>query len=363
MLPDKVETGNSKLNNSIVGKRFAQMESLVSDSVRPPFPRILMFELTNACNHACLFCANAQMTRRRHFIDAALFSRLLHEGYDLGARDLALHATGEPTLDQRLPDFVRLAEEIGYTYIYLTTNGSAELEFYHALIRAGIHSLKFSINAAKRDTYRLTHGKDHFNKVMENLRALDRWRKENGYSLRLLASFVYTELTRAELDLARAAVGPLVDDFVIAPTLNQGGQTSLVFQLLKPSDSPAPPALGKAKPCFMLWSRAHISYEGYLTICCADFENNLAICDLNSTTLKDAWHHPLFVDMRRRHLSQQLMGTLCHNCLYQVNLPFDSLSPELSTRPEQTRVIKQLERVNRALKRWPDKVGNESFSV
>lgn len=338
-------------SNSIIAKRLGEMDAQVSESLYPPFPRILMFELTNACNHACLFCSNAQMTRHRGFIDAALFNRLIREGYDLGARDLALHATGEATLDQRLPDFVQCAREVGYTYVYLTTNGSAELKLYHALVQAGIHSLKFSINGVKRDTYWLTHGKDHFDKVMGNLHSLDKWRKENNHPLRLLASFIYTKLTQGERHVAQQIIGPFVDDLVIESVMSQGGQNYHDFQLLRPTDCPPPPPPRKAKPCSMLWSRMHISWEGYLTICCVDYENSLAICNLNSTSLGDAWHHPLFAEMRRRHLSQQLEGVLCENCLYQVNHPFAPLRPELATRPEQMRIERHLELVKKAVER------------
>jgi len=336
-------------SNSIIAKRHAEMDAQVSESLYPPFPRILMFELTNACNHACLFCANSQMTRQRGFMDATLFNRLIREGYALGARDVALYATGEATLDQRLPDFVQRAREVGYTYIYLTTNGSADLEFYHALIQAGIHSLKFSVHAVKRHTYRLTHGKDHLDKVIGNLRSLDKWRKENGHSLRLLASFVPTKLTQGERHLAKEIIGPLVDDLGIWPIMDLGGQTFHAFQLLKTTDCPPPPLPGKAKPCSMLWSRAHISWEGYLTICCVDYENSLAICDLNITTLGDAWHHPRFADMRRRHLLQQLDGMLCGNCLYETNHPFTPLCHELATKPQQIRIERHLNLIKKAI--------------
>ena len=336
--------------DSIIAERLAEMEISENESLYPPFPRILMFELVNACNHACIICASSQKTRKPGFMDAALFYRLIQEGYDLGARELALYSTGEPTLDKRLPAFVNKAKEIGYTYIYLTTNGSAELEFYHSLVQAGLHSLKFSINGITRDSYLLTHGKDNFDKAMTNLISLDKWRKENKHPLRLLVSFVYTKLTENEQTLAKEKIGPFVDDLWILPLNDLGGQMYEIYQILKPTDCSPPPTPKMAKPCFMLWKRMHISQDGYLTICCVDFDNTLAICDLNNMSLLDAWHHPLFAEIRKRHLSQQLDGTLCKNCLYQINEPFIPLNPALATSPDPKKSKRNLERVQKALK-------------
>ena len=64
----------------------------------------------------------------------------------------------------------------------------------------------------------------------------------------------------------------------------------------------------------MPFNRLHVSCEGFLTICCVDYQNYLAVADLKSASLCDAWHAPEFKDIRRRHLAAELAGTLCGNC-------------------------------------------------
>ena len=71
----------------------------------------------------------------------------------------------------------------------------------------------------------------------------------------------------------------------------------------------------------MLWNRVHLTCEGYLSLCCLDYENALTYADLNTSTVQEAWHNAVVQDMRRRHLSQELEGTLCRNCLHKTNEP------------------------------------------
>lgn len=40
------------------------------------------------------------------------------------------------------------------------------------------------------------------------------------------------------------------------------------------------------KYCPLTFNKLHITCEGYITACCADFQNYLAVADLNNTKLK-----------------------------------------------------------------------------
>lgn len=69
------------------------------------FPRELVLDINNRCNHKCYFCANPKI---EHYdsLDFDLALKLMKEAKNLGATDLGLQATGEPFMDKRLADFV-----------------------------------------------------------------------------------------------------------------------------------------------------------------------------------------------------------------------------------------------------------------
>ena len=94
-------------------------------SLEPPFPKSnFLMELSNACNHACIFCAHQKMRRKVGKIDKNLAFDILQQAYDLGTREVGFYATGEPFLVPDLPEYIKKAKDIGYTYVYLTSNGS-----------------------------------------------------------------------------------------------------------------------------------------------------------------------------------------------------------------------------------------------
>ena len=94
-------------------------------SLTPPFPKTnFLIELSNACNHACIFCTHQKMKRPVGRINKDFAYDILQQAYDLGTREVGFYATGEPFILPDLADYIRKAKDIGYTYVYLTSNGA-----------------------------------------------------------------------------------------------------------------------------------------------------------------------------------------------------------------------------------------------
>lgn len=311
----------SKSESSVFQSRIQQRDTFDPSSLTPSFPRNALVELSNWCNHACIFCTNPRMNRGKGFLDIDLFRKFLNEAVPAGLRELGLYTTGEPFFVKNLPDFVRVAKESGIEYVYITTNGAlATIDRVTPVIDAGLSSLKFSFNAGSREKYKLVHGKDDFDKVLSNIRNIWTYKTENKLPLRMLASCIVTKFIEDEIEKVKALLLPYVEEIVFVGVGNQGGQS--VEQSLQLasylSDKPLPRGQ-KASPCAMLWTRLHLTFEGYLTLCCVDYENALTYADVRNTSVKDAWNNIQIQEMRRRHQSQNLQGTLCRNCLYGTN--------------------------------------------
>lgn len=279
---------------------------------RPPIPKNMMVELSNACNHACLFCTNPNMTRKVSRIEAGLLKRIIHEAHDAGVEEIGFYTTGEPFVHKSIDSFVREANELGFRYIYISTNGAlATPERVKSIINAGLNSIKFSINAGSRKTYRLVHGRDDWDQVMANLKFISDYRALLDRPVKLYVTFVVTIHTAHEVELFRKRVGPLVDEIMFQQVQNHAGQmidTQKILSSLTRSDS------FNTNICILPFNRLHISCEGYLTLCCVDYQNYLAVADLKVMSLTEAWQLPLFQEVRQRHLNGQLRGLLCGNC-------------------------------------------------
>ncbi|MCP4351310.1 MAG: radical SAM protein [Desulfobacterales bacterium] len=285
-------------------------------TITPPFPANVLVELTNACNHACIFCSNSKMTRPRKLIDKNLLVTILEQARSMGAQEVGFYATGEPLIHKDLELFIAKAKQLGFTYVYISTNGAAGgTGRIKSVIDAGLDSIKFSINAGTPETYLKVHGKDDWDRVITNLKFADQYREEKNLNLKLAISYVSFPYNQHEKEDMTRQLGHLVDDIHFSDPGNMGGY------MLDDKGSMVPTS---EAPCWMLFNRVHITCEGYLTLCCIDYQNYVAVADLQKQPLAEAWLSPVLQEMRSRHLKNELKGTLCYNC---VNNRYTDIKP------------------------------------
>ena len=302
-----------------IEKRKAKAVKFKATEV-PPFPKEIFLDLTSFCNHKCVFCANPKIPNKRT-MDEEMVKRVLKEAYDCGTRDLGMYATGESFLVKNLADYVQLAKDIGYEYLFITTNGAlATPERAQPVLDAGLDSIKFSISAGKRETYKKIQGKDDFEQVISNLKNVFHYRKEKGLNFRIYVTMVYTNQTKNEVEILKNIVSPYVDEWDPHPLNNQCGnmyQNNDIGEI----DPLNPRARGKRNVCFQPFKSMTITPEGYVSACVLDYSMDLIIADLKNSTLKDAWENEIYKEFRKRHMKRNYMGAICQNCIHNTNEP------------------------------------------
>ncbi len=313
-------------------------------SLEPPFPKTnFLMELSNACNHACLFCAHQKMQRKIGRMDQALAFDLLQQAYDLGTREVGFYATGEPFLVPDLADYIQKAKEIGYTYVYLTSNGSlATPEKIRAVIDSGLDSIKFSINAPERKMYAFIHGRDDFETVKEHLAYVNEYRRECGRDFKIYITGILTRYTEHMREQYAQVFAGMADQIVFKTVYNQGGYMPETDTLLKCNCDHE-----TYRRCNLPFDAISVTCEGYLSIENADYENMLIVADLNQVSLKEGWYGEKMKEMRRRFMENDLAGTLCDGCVNHALRPAKPLTVEYAQIQEyvfdDTLVRKRLE--------------------
>ena len=294
----------------------------------PPFPTTnFLLELSNACNHACLFCAHQKMRRKVGKMAPEMVESALRQAYELGAREVGMYATGEPFIVPELADYVKLAKDIGYTYVYLTSNGSlATPERIRAVVDAGVDSVKFSVNAPERKLYEFIHGRDDFDQVMEHLKYLNQYRRESGRDFKIYLTGILTRYTEHTKDDYFKVFDGLADQIVFKDVYNQGGYMPEIDWQLKCTHDKE-----QTRRCNLPFDALCVTCEGYLSVENADFENMLIVADLNKVTLKEGWYGEKMKEVRRMFLEDCLEGTLCHGCVHHCQSPAKPLMPEYAT--------------------------------
>ena len=282
------------------------------------FPRELILDINNRCNHKCYFCANPKIEKYDSLnFDLAL--RLMKEARSLGATDLGLQATGEPFMDKRLADFVLEGKKMSYEYVYINTNGAlASPKKAKPVIDAGCDSIKFSINAHNREDFKTVHGYDDFEKVISNLKWIFNYRNENNAKMGVYVSSVRSSKTQMNDESIEKVITDNCDNFDIRDVSNQGGSMMELNESEEIFDGNILGSLKKEEytsRCVYPFNRVVINPYGFVVACTADFHNMLEIADANKKSLLEIWNSDEFKYLRLKHLKQDYNGIFCDKCL------------------------------------------------
>lgn len=336
---------------SVIRKRIKEEKELEYKDVICQFPSNMLLELTNMCNDSCLFCANSKCTKKRGIINYNFAKMVLKQAYDLGTREVGFYGTGEPLLDKNLEDYVAYAKSLGYTYVYVTTNGVfLNEDRAQSLINSGIDSIKFSINASNPKDYFLIHGTNDFDKIINNLINLDRLRKRNKINLAIYISYVLTRYTEKDKEFFKDKYQKYVDDIIFNDCLNVAGyMADEIDNYLSVKKEIKHPFVENV--CPLIFKNLYVTYEGYLTMCCTDFQNYLAIADLNKEKLQEAWNNKHAQSLRAKHINNNLKGVLCFNCIYNCNVYIEPLNSSLAIKYDNKSWSKENE-IKSRVEKW-----------
>jgi len=293
----------------------------------------LRIEITNACNHRCIFCPNSFHGRKRKNMDPILVERIIVEAAELKIKRVALFMNGEPFLVPDLAKYVKLCKIQGIEYVFITTNaGVATEDRMIEVLEAGLDSIKFSINAGTRESYKKIHGADGYDKAMSLLRFTRKHRDENHLACRILVGFVVTDFTQEEMELQASEIINVADDILFFKPDNFGGYMTELYKnyFSKNVDTELPfyDYPNKNLPCTMLFNSINVTCEGYLTLCCSEALNYMVIEDINKLSLKDAWHSKAMAEIRTRHINGNVSNTQCYRCIFDTQTSVEPLNYE-----------------------------------
>jgi len=283
-------------------------------------PNNILIEITNACNLRCKMCYNPQMKRKKGFISEKLYKRVINQAAELGVDNAGLYTTGESFLHPKIFEFIKYAKDKGIKYVYITTNGQAfNNDNIEKIFTSGLDSIKFSVDAGDKKSYE-SFKSASWDKLIDIMKKIKKMRDEKNSHLRIFASFVVMPDNFNDLTGYNNVFRNLVDEIKYTPIANQGSQVNIEHTQLKAvsslfSDLIAPKE--EWSPCSFLWNRFIVTHEGYLTICCVDFENQLIYGDLNKQSLIDCWNNKKIKEFREIHKMKEFTKLpMCYNCSF-----------------------------------------------
>lgn len=283
-------------------------------------PKQVTLEVTTRCNYNCYFCVTKKIKRAKGFIDFEFAKRILKDLVEFGVTDIGFEGAGEPMLYPHLPELIKYAKELGFTYTFITTNGNgASDEAYLSLLDKGLDSLKFSINATNSEEYTRVHNvkPEFFDIVIKRMQRLIQYNHEKKLNTKLYVSCVGDH------------------DINILKNLLPGIDEILHYDLVKNMElmDENGEMTGRAF-CNFPFVRSEISLEGYVKVCCKDRHNFLAVGDLHKQSFAEIWNGELYENIRTRFLKNDFKGLLCESCMQGKYIPAEPLMPEHATYPQ-----------------------------
>ncbi len=199
----------------------------------------LYFNITNACNSACAFCAECspEVTTRRDIPLREAIKAL--ERFQLGHQDDVVINGGEPTIYDGLPELIRNASA-RQAKVILFTNGRLLKRYEYALtlLKAGVHRLSIPLHGRFPETHdRLTCRPGSFEQTLAGLRNVHSIRAETGYprqiELKVLAVRQSLPEWPAIIDLVAPELGS--QDILLMSGLNMWCSAVVLYNQIAPT--------------------------------------------------------------------------------------------------------------------------------
>ena len=263
------------------------------------FPQQIWIENTNHCNAACVMCPRELQTRSKRIMSFDLYEKLINEisQYNHIVERVHMHNFGEPLLDKRLAERIKLAKDHGINHVYFVTNASL-LNENNALnlIESGLDEFKISFYGANESTYNSIMIDLDFNTTLNNIKNFFELRKSLQASKpKVVLQLIPQSLNDANLEKEWVNLFKEYLDDEIGDRLNY-------YELHNFGDGRDYVEIGNQKirnTCKFPWNVMVILQDGSVTACCLDYDGKIVLGNVNEQSIYDIWHGEKYRKIRK----------------------------------------------------------------
>lgn len=280
------------------------------------FPLHIGFELNHSCNMECPMCPwsvkENKNVGKKSWFSLDDFRRIIEQGVALGLRSVALNWINEPLIRPDLPDFAKVARELGIKDVFIHTNALLMDETTAGrLIDSGVTRIMCSLDAFSKTVYDQIRIGGDLDKVRQNILKLVEVRNSKGLSLPVVSvNFVRMKMNDQELEQFMEYWAPKVDFLAIQELINPFDDEIVESHLER--DKESFPDFKCAQP----FQRLTISYKGDVMPCCTNFAPGLKLGSIHTDSLEDLWHGEKMSQLREQHRSGNYHeNPVCRKCV------------------------------------------------
>ena len=294
----------NSLNNRWAIKRIEKL------SGKPPGN--LVIESTNLCNAKCAMCIIPIMKRARGSMSPKLFEKIVKDASRCKVGLINLQYVGEPLMDERLFERIRLIKKYGLNVMFHTNGSLMDEEKSRLILETGVNVVGISIDALSKETYKKIRRGLPFEKVVENVLNLMEMKKREKASLPVVkVNYVILDENIHEVKGFYDFWRNKVDHVNVTFAHDWAGQ----FSVSSDPSIHSKDGLPFLNPCNMLWREMVVFHDGRVPLCCSDYEGNVIMGDLRTQGIMEVWLGEKFRKHRENILKNGRCSLpLCSNC-------------------------------------------------
>lgn len=298
-----------KLKSSI---RWASY--MAGQTSRLPYPDRMYIESTNFCNLNCIMCPSGrqEMRRKKGFIEFDLFKRIVDEMAP-HVQVTTLHIWGEPLLHPRIFDMIAYSRKAGIRSEISTNATLLDEEKSEQLLAAGAGGIYLCLDGVRKETYEAIRRRADFESTRANIQGFLRKKVEAGLKEPYVnLQIIEMQPTVDEVDQFKRMWSVQGVDNVNVKAFDSWANQIDAINGLRPDEPDVPTT---RCPCPNLWYHVHIYWDGTLVCCDRDFDALYPLGNVSDGVMK-AWNGPTMVELRRKHVCNQLEDVpSCRGCV------------------------------------------------
>ena len=235
-------------------------------------PLMISIELSNECNLRCMFCRNSDgeifnlnpkepdVPIEKGCMPFSMYSQIIDQIKDY-ALIAVLYTNGEPLIYKDIVRCVEYATERNVATMLATNGTLLSEEKIQQLLDAGLDFVKIQLSGFTQDVYSVQVAGGNVEKVKENIRLLDRIKRQGKYSTAIMVDYISYQYNKHQW--------PLMQEFCRDLDVILNARPGNPAHGLEDKE----PALSTGRlplkiSCDWLWKGMQINFNGDILPCC-----------------------------------------------------------------------------------------------
>ena len=271
-------------------------ENLKRDTQKVPL--YLDIELTNCCNITCNMCpvGTGKMKRSKGFMTDEVFDKICENVEKYSIEAVRFIRWGEPVLHKNFLFYLEKMKKTG-ALVHFNTNGMLLTEYMmKKIIDLQIESVKFSFQGIDHQTYSEMRTGGNYEQLFSIIQNFYKFRGENKYPyISVTTSTTYE--TKKEIEKFKKSILPYCDKVGVGQTKMEHvdlekmdilPERKLLYETYIHKEQGI---MKRLEVCPELWDKLSINWDGSVSACCRDYDNQMLIGNILEDDLLTLFHN------------------------------------------------------------------------